>query len=114
MWNWITRRPAIERTRETHVTREKPARTGTVPASYALLHKYLVTRYADLVVLSFGQIEDLLGFALPEAARTGQAWWTASEPPRAPSPESNAWMLAGRTAKANLAAQTVAFERPAS
>ena len=36
-----------------------------VPVGYAPLHKYLDERYADTVVLTFGEIEDLLGSKLP-------------------------------------------------
>jgi len=44
-------------------------RSFPVPAEYLSLHKYLENRYADTVVLTFSQIEDLLGFVLPESAR---------------------------------------------
>jgi hypothetical protein len=46
---------------------------------YLLLYKYLENRYADTVVLTFGQIESLLGFALPDQARLDQHWWTSAE-----------------------------------
>ena len=35
---------------------------------YGSLQKYLTTRHADAVVLTFAEIEDLLGFPLPDAA----------------------------------------------
>ena len=44
--------------------------------TYLLLYKYLENRYADTVVLTFAEIEDLLGFALPEQARLQREWWT--------------------------------------
>ena len=43
---------------------------------YGPLYQYLEHRYADTVVLTFEQMEDLLGFALPAPARTDSAWWT--------------------------------------
>ena len=50
---------------------------------YLLLYNYLENRYANTVVLTFAQIEDLLGFVLPEQARLHQEWWTnATEPCR--------------------------------
>jgi hypothetical protein len=76
---------------------------------YRFLHKHLEDRYADKVVLTMGQIEDLLGFALPADARTDPAWWTNAE--HALAPQSEAWRLAHRTATPNLPAGTVAFER---
>lgn len=84
-----------------------------VPAEYLPLHKYLDDRFADTVVLTFGEIEDLLGSALPEPARLEQAWWMNADPDSAPSPQSRSWTQASRTAKPNLQAQIVVFERTA-
>ena len=79
--------------------------------SYAALQKYLTTRYADAVVLTFGQIEDLLGFARPDRAWVEPAWWATAAPGAAASPQSQSWVLAKRTATPNLPAETVLFER---
>jgi hypothetical protein len=81
-----------------------------VPVEYRSLHKYLDGRYADTVVLRFAEIEDLLGFALPDRARVQQDWWANADAGE-PSTQSRSWIHASRTAKANLAAQTVVFER---
>ena len=78
---------------------------------YRLLYKYLHDRYADTVVLTFGQIESLLGFALPDQARLSQEWWTNAEVTAAGNNYSDSWTLAHRVATPNLLAQTVAFER---
>jgi hypothetical protein len=78
---------------------------------YRLLHKYLRDRYANRVVLTFGEIEDLLGFALPEPARLQREWWGATESVAPQSAQSDAWTLASRTATVNLSAQSVVFER---
>jgi hypothetical protein len=79
---------------------------------YDPLYQYLEHRYADTVVLTFGPMEDLLGFALPAPARTDSAWWTYRDGEAATSPHhSQAWRLAHRTAKPNLAAGNVMFER---
>ena len=43
---------------------------------YRLLFRYLEERYAQTVVLTFGEIEDLLGFSLPDQARLSEGWWT--------------------------------------
>jgi hypothetical protein len=78
---------------------------------YRLLCDYLENRYANTVVLTFEQIEDLLGFRLPDLARTDQEWWTIAVIRTAEARCSDAWTLASRTARPNLSAQTVVFER---
>jgi hypothetical protein len=108
-WIWPTRgRPTA---------RKRPERDADVAASEppglsrrsAPLFKYLDDRYAEAVVLTFGEIEDLLGFALPALARLSDAWWTAPEPDAVQFADS--WIQAGRTARPNLQARTVAFDR---
>jgi hypothetical protein len=84
--------------------------TVLTDAQYAPLRKYLGTRFADTVVLKFGEIEDLLGVPLPETARRHPDWWApvvGSEP----SVQSRAWTESNRTAVPNLLARTVAFAR---
>jgi hypothetical protein len=119
MWNWIKRRELIAR----HPTAsDAPAaqqrvgsalrRAARVPARYAPLYEYLVNRYADSVFLTFSQIEDLLGGTLPATARGRHEWWTSTSVADRSS-YSDAWILAGRTARPNLLARTVAFERRA-
>jgi len=80
---------------------------------YLLLYKYLANRYANTVVLTFAEIEDLLGFALPDQARLHQEWWTDAETNVAGPNYSDSWILASRTAVPNLVARTVVFERAA-
>ena len=87
-----------------------PGKAGEVPGEYMTLHNYLANRYADIVVLTFGQIEDLLGFGLPDSARTPQEWWTGTARDADQPSCSDAWILAGMTARPNLLAQTVVFE----
>ena len=86
-------------------------RSFPVPAEYMSLHKYLETRFADTVVLTFGQIEDLLGFALPESARREPAWWADGDADDKPSAQACSWTQAHRTATPNLLAHTVSFAR---
>src|SRR5687767_10770065 len=52
--------------------------TPRVPAEYVSLYTYLEHRYASIVVLTFEQMEALLGFALPASARTERDWWTGA------------------------------------
>jgi len=80
-----------------------------VPREYLSLYTYLERRYASIVVLTFEQMEALLGFALPATACSEPDWWTqAAMPPRQ---HSAAWTEAGRTATPNLVAKIVTFER---
>ena len=79
-----------------------------VPAQYLSLYKYLEHRYASMVVLTFEQIEALLGASLPAPATTEPEWWTGAAVAMS---HSSAWTHAGRTALPNLLAKTVRFER---
>ncbi|HEY2904658.1 MAG TPA: hypothetical protein VGJ29_02095 [Vicinamibacterales bacterium] len=78
---------------------------------YQLLYKYLHDRYANRVVLTFAEIEDLLGFALPGAARFHHEWWGGVDALASQSPQADSWTLASRTATVNLSAQVVVFDR---
>jgi hypothetical protein len=89
-----------------------PARDADVAAGeYELLYRYLRDRYASRVVLTFAEIEDLVGFPLPEDARVQPRWWDVTAQAARRSAQSVAWTLAGRTATVNLLARSVLFER---
>ena len=100
------RRPAGHKELEAD-TAERSLRSG----KSSPLHKYLDERYADAVVLTFAQIEDLAGFALPDLARLSNDWWTAPDPDTTRSRFADSWIQASRTARPNLGARTVAFLR---
>jgi len=85
--------------------------SGRMSGPYLLLYTYLDQRYADTLVLTFAQIEDLLGFALPDAARLRREWWTDAAIDAGGSNYSDAWILAKRTAVPNLPARIVVFAR---
>ena len=68
-------------------------------------------RFADRLVLTFVQIEDLIGFPLPSDARAQLDWWSETDSTGQRNKQSDAWTLAGRTASANLSAECVIFER---
>jgi hypothetical protein len=76
-----------------------------------LLHRYLHNRFADRVVLTFAQIEDILGFSLPVSAWVERDWWGCLDALGGGTRQSAAWTLAGRRAMVNLAARNVTFER---
>jgi hypothetical protein len=88
-------------------------RMRAMAGKYVLLYEYLEHRHADTVVLTFAEIEDLLGFPLPEQARGHREWWTDADVSTAAAPHSDAWVLASRTAVPNLVARTVVFDRVA-
>lgn len=105
--NWRKRRGPItylERERDVDLS---PEMSGT----YRLLYRYLKNRYADTVVLSFVQIESLLGFSLPDQARLDKQWWTNAEVTAAGADYADSWILARRVATPNLLARNVAFVR---
>ena len=83
---------------------------ATVKIEYRPLEKYLRDRYAECVVLTFGEIEDLLGSALPAAARLHTTWWTDAAESDATS-LSHAWIKANRSALPNMRAGNVRFDR---
>ena len=107
MWQWLKRRNMLPRG-ETAPTSTAPQRRRQAGADQPLFD-YLEDRYAQTVVLTFEQIEDLLGTGLPEPARQDGGWWL--EPENGAPGGTRAWTLAGRTARPNLQAQTVTFER---
>jgi hypothetical protein len=100
---------------------EAPARVVPRPTTprrtagmYQPLHAYLQGRFADTAVLTFEQIESLLGFALPDGARTHDEWWEGRDADAGAAGHTDAWRLAGRTATPTLQAKVVAFERVSS
>ena len=113
MWKWIRSRESKARDEPTADVGFTDPRAGKVSGKYLSLYKYLEHRYADVTVLTFAQIEDLLGFVLPEQARLHQEWWTNATKSPAASNYSDSWILARRTATPNLVAQIVVFERAA-
>lgn len=101
-WRWVSgTRPA------------SPGRVAAPPAvcpgPYRSLQVYLRGRFAARVVLTLSEIEDLVGFPLPQQARVDTGWWSGGHADT--SLQAIAWTLAGRVAVPNLQARTVAFER---
>jgi hypothetical protein len=111
LFEWMRKRDALRRDREAPAEPPKP-KGRVMSGTYLLLYRYLENRYANTVVLTFLEIEDLLGFALPAPARLHQEWWTDAANGEVPN-YSDSWTLASRTAVPNMLAQTVVFERAA-
>ena len=110
MWKWLKRRPS-DRDNPLRIAERETHRAPATSGEYVALHEYLDRRFAVMVVLTVTEIEDLLGFTLPDAARVDLEWWADPKQDTARPSYQDAWRLAGRTATPNLAAQTVAFER---
>ena len=83
--------------------------THHVPSEYAPLYTYLEGRPPSIVVLTFDQMEAVLGFALPASARTQRDWWAGAAVQCLC--HSSAWTETGRTATPDLPGRTVTFER---
>jgi len=108
--NWVRRsRVSVDYEPEASAEPEQPQRRVT-SGKYLLLFKYLAGRYANTVVLTFAEIEDLIGSSLPDEARLRPTWWTNPETSAAGPSYSDSWILAERTARPNLSAKTVVFE----
>jgi hypothetical protein len=86
-----------------------PQSAPVMPA-YRALHKYLVDRYAGVVVLTFAEVQDLIGAPLPDAARLESEWWADVRADGTSSDQSTAWTSAKRSATANVIAQKVTFK----
>ena len=106
---WLKRRPRQEEAAVAPTTESAVPEGHGMSHAYLALHKYLAERYASIVVMTFAEVEDLLGSPLPAPARRDPAWWNSDD--QRNFGHSNSWRLASRGAVANLTAQTVTFER---
>ena len=115
MLGWMKKRPATANSKPEPGMDEAEGRRSAMSGKYRSLYKYLNGRYANVVVLTFAEIEDLLGFSLPDVARLSEDWWTIPDPNTTqPARFSDSWTLANRTARPNLLALTVVFDRASS
>ena len=83
------------------------AHVADAATPYSPLGAYLEHRYTRTVVLSFEQIESLIGFSLPARALSEREWWTGPDGHTDGHPAT--WIVAGRTAAPNVLARTVMF-----
>ena len=111
MLEWMKRRRSVAKDESEVDARTVMDQRSPMSGKYLLLYKYLENRYANRVVLTFSEIEDLLGFALPDPARRREDWWTHPDSDAARPRYSDSWILASRTARPNLLALTVVFDR---
>ena len=81
-------------------------------SKYDALYRWLVVKSASGVTsipATFDQIEAILGFKLPDSARTSTPWW-ANEKKNSRHVQCKSWIAAGfETRDLNLATESVAF-----
>lgn len=81
-------------------------------AKYDPLRDYLRDRSANRITLLFGQIEDIIGAALPPSARRYGEWWANEDPQDTAHVQAVAWQEAGwKMAGVDLLAEQVFFVR---
>ena len=77
-----------------------------VSAKYRGLAEYLLSSNETRVTLSYTQIEDILGFALPDTARKfKQSYWANTET----HSYASSWMAVGYKARVDTESDTVTF-----
>ena len=77
-------------------------------SKYQALSEYLYERWEKRIVLSYDEIEDVLGFELPTSAHTlPQSFWANTEYHN----YAKSWLLLGYKAKVNVKTKNVTFER---
>ena len=77
---------------------------------YEALRDYLKHQELSELVLSFGQIEEIIGAALPRAAQRA-SWWDSLRSPQEKMPQREACLAAGYVATRMPDGQSVRFRR---
>lgn len=76
---------------------------------YAPLYRHLAKQPGNAWPTTFGEIEKLLGFSLPDSARLYRPWW-ANQSERGGHSHAMAWEMAGwKTSKVDMVDETVVF-----
>lgn len=76
---------------------------------YSKLGVYLQSATNDVVKLTFGEIEEILVFPLPQSAREHQVWWANSG--HSHTHAIDGWLSIGWKARVDLSAQVVVFTK---
>jgi len=78
---------------------------------YDPLSRFLKASKANSISLTLAAIDSLLGFPLPESARTRRSWWGNESRPTSHG-QCRAWLGAGfKVSVVDRVNQTVSFER---
>jgi hypothetical protein len=83
----------------------------TLMSKYDPLHRFFCRAIQKTVTMTFGQMEGVLGFALPKTAKKREQWWANETVMDTRHVQCKAWMSAGFHAHPNLTAQTVTFSK---
>lgn len=77
-------------------------------SKYKGLSEFLYESWEKRIVLTYEQLEDILGFALPASAHTlPQSYWANTEY----HTYAKSWLKLGYKAKVNVKTKSVSFER---
>ena len=92
-----------------HVTVAQPkaaVQLDKVSAKYRGLAEYLLSSNETRITLSYSQIEEILGFALPDTARKfKQSYWANTET----HSYASSWMAVGYKTRVDVESDTVTF-----
>ena len=78
-------------------------------SKYEPLHTYLIRAKSDYIPMSFSDIENVLGFALPASSRRHRAWWSNNT---SNNVMTEAWMKAGfETENVDMESRKLLFRR---
>jgi hypothetical protein len=79
-------------------------------SQYDPLYKWLQANSAPRISVTFKQIEEILGFRLPNTARKDPAWWANEKSVTSRHVQCRAWLDAGfHTENLSIPKETVAF-----
>ena len=96
------------------IDRERRYREMAMRGKYRKLYTHLCGLRSQEWQASFTEVETVLGFQLPPAARMHRPWWANQRPGNGHS-HALAWTTAGwETAQVNMEAETLLFRRRAS
>jgi hypothetical protein len=85
-------------------------RTGLTVNDYDALRDYLKRQTSPEFVLSFDEIEELIGAALPRAAQRA-SWWETLRSPEVKMPQREACLAGGYVATRQADGKSVRFKR---
>ena len=93
-------------------TRDQLIRDAAARGKYAPLYRHLLSAHPEPEWrTTFGEVEAILGFHLPDSARLHRPWWSNSKKGSGHS-HALAWQAAGwRTREVDIEAETLVFAR---
>ena len=91
--------------------RDRLVREAASRGKYAPLYRHLSARAGSQWRASFGEVESILGFGLPDSARLYRPWWSNQKKDGGHS-HALAWQAAGwKTREVDLEAESLVFVR---